>query len=102
MHSEIEKCVVLAMDGEYAGIAGAYSCHLIGDEKFFNFARCVKRLRSLSWRCTRVMVMMIVATLLISGIDTIDKWLSDSIAAGQVIWSRFLFHNSYSANNDVY
>ncbi len=22
------------MDGEYVGIAGAYSCHLIGDEKF--------------------------------------------------------------------
>ncbi len=34
MPGEIEKLVVLAMDGEYAGIAGAYSCHLIGEEKF--------------------------------------------------------------------
>ncbi len=48
MDSEIKKSVVLAMDSEYVGIAGAYSCHLIGDEKFFNFARCVKRLRNLS------------------------------------------------------
>ncbi len=47
MHSDIEKFVVLAMDAEYVGIAEAYSCHLIGDEKFFNFARCVRRLRGL-------------------------------------------------------
>ncbi len=48
MYSEIEKLVVLAMDGEYVGIAGAYSCHLIDDEKFFIFSRLVKRLRGLS------------------------------------------------------
>ena len=36
------------MDVGYADNAGAIICHLIGDEKLFGFARCVKRLRGLS------------------------------------------------------
>jgi hypothetical protein len=31
----MKKCDVFAMNGEYAGIAGANSCHLIGDQHFF-------------------------------------------------------------------
>ncbi len=34
--SVMKKCVVFAMDGEYAGIAGANPCHLIGEEHFFH------------------------------------------------------------------
>ncbi len=30
------------MDVGYADNAGAITCHLIGDEKLFGFARCVK------------------------------------------------------------
>jgi len=48
VHGESEKLVVYAMDGVYAGNAGAIPCHLIGDESFFWFARCVKNLRGLS------------------------------------------------------
>jgi len=36
LDSVMKKCVVFAMDGEYAGIAGANSCHLIGEEHFFH------------------------------------------------------------------
>ena len=48
VHGESEKLVVYAMDGVYAGNAGAIPCHLTGDESFFWFARCVKNLRGLS------------------------------------------------------
>jgi S-adenosylmethionine uptake transporter len=37
------------------------------------------------------MLMMIVAMLLLPGIDAIAKWLSGSVSSGQVTWSRFLF-----------
>ena len=36
------------MDVGYADNAGAITCHLIGDEKLFGFARCVKSSRGLS------------------------------------------------------
>ena len=36
------------MEVGYADNAGAITCHLIGDEKLFGFARCVKSLRGLS------------------------------------------------------
>lgn len=39
----------------------------------------------------RAMIMMIVAMLILPGIDAIAKWLSDSISSGQVTWSRFFF-----------
>jgi hypothetical protein len=42
VHDEIKNTVVIAMDGEYAGNAGAISCHLIGEERVFGFIRCVK------------------------------------------------------------
>ncbi len=32
VHIEIVKLLVLVMDGEYTGFAGAYSCYLIDDE----------------------------------------------------------------------
>ena len=35
VHDEIKNTVVIAMDGEYAGNAGAISCHLIGVERIF-------------------------------------------------------------------
>ncbi|MEM7209258.1 MAG: DMT family transporter [Pseudomonadota bacterium] len=41
------------------------------------------------------MIMMAVAMLVIPGIDAIAKWMSDSIAAGQVTWSRFLFQTLF-------
>jgi S-adenosylmethionine uptake transporter len=39
----------------------------------------------------KAMVMMIVAMLFLPGIDAIAKWLSGSVSAGQVTWSRFFF-----------
>lgn len=46
---------------------------------------------------SKAMVMMIVAMLLLPGIDAIAKWLSDSIGAGQVTWSRFFFQILFMA-----
>jgi len=46
--SVMKKCVVFAMDGEYAGIAGANSCDLIDDKHFFHIARLIKNLCRLS------------------------------------------------------
>jgi S-adenosylmethionine uptake transporter len=37
------------------------------------------------------MTMMVVAMLMLPGIDAIAKWLSTSISSGQVTWSRFFF-----------
>ena len=37
------------------------------------------------------MSLMLVAMLVLPGIDAIAKWLSDSVSAGQIAWSRFLF-----------
>ena len=37
------------------------------------------------------MALMLVAMLILPGIDAIAKWLSDTISAGQVAWCRFLF-----------
>lgn len=37
------------------------------------------------------MTLMLVAMLILPGIDAIAKWLSDSISSGQVAWSRFFF-----------
>ncbi len=37
------------------------------------------------------MVLMLLAMLILPGIDAIAKWLSSGISAGQVAWSRFLF-----------
>jgi S-adenosylmethionine uptake transporter len=45
----------------------------------------------------KAMVMMIVAMLFLPGIDAIAKWLSGSIAAGQVTWSRFFFQILFMA-----
>lgn len=39
----------------------------------------------------KAMVLMIVGMLIIPGIDAIAKWLSGSIPAGQIAWSRLLF-----------
>ena len=36
-------------------------------------------------------MMMILAMLMLPGIDAIAKWLSGSVSSGQVTWSRFLF-----------
>ena len=35
--------------------------------------------------------MMIIAMLMLPGIDAIAKWLSGSVSSGQVTWSRFFF-----------
>jgi hypothetical protein len=43
----MKNTVVIAMDGEYAGKAGALSCHLDGEECVFYLIRCIKTLRSL-------------------------------------------------------
>jgi len=48
LDSVMKKCVVFAMDGEYAGIAGANFCHLIGEEHFFHIARRINSLYRLS------------------------------------------------------
>ncbi|MBC8158138.1 MAG: hypothetical protein H8E94_02280, partial [Alphaproteobacteria bacterium] len=37
------------------------------------------------------MIMLVCAMLVLPGIDAIAKGMSDSIAAGQVAWSRFFF-----------
>ncbi len=37
------------------------------------------------------MTLMIVAMLMLPGMDAIAKWLSGTISAGQVTWSRFFF-----------
>ena len=37
------------------------------------------------------MTLMIIAMLALPGIDAIAKWLSASVSAGQVTWSRFFF-----------
>ena len=37
------------------------------------------------------MLMMIIAMLMLPGIDAIAKWLSGSVSPGQVTWSRFFF-----------
>ena len=39
----------------------------------------------------RAMLMMIIAMLMLPGIDAIAKWLSGSVSPGQVTWSRFFF-----------
>jgi S-adenosylmethionine uptake transporter len=39
----------------------------------------------------RAMAMMIMAMLMLPGIDAIAKWLSGSVSSGQVTWSRFFF-----------
>jgi len=36
-------------------------------------------------------MMMIIAMLMLPGIDAIAKWLSGSVSSGQVTWSRFFF-----------
>lgn len=43
----------------------------------------------------RAMLLMIAATLLLPSIDAIAKYLSASIGAGQVTWSRFLFQSLF-------
>ena len=53
VHGEYEKLMVTYMDVGYADNAGAITCHLIGDERFFRFPsdaapRCVKSLYILS------------------------------------------------------
>ena len=40
---------------------------------------------------SKAMTMMIVAMLILPGIDAIAKWLSTSISSGQVTWARFFF-----------
>ncbi len=39
----------------------------------------------------RAMSMMIVAMLLLPGMDAIAKWLVGAISPGQIVWSRFFF-----------
>ncbi|MCH9671568.1 MAG: EamA family transporter [Gammaproteobacteria bacterium] len=39
------------------------------------------------------MLLMIIAMLIVPGIDGIAKWVSDSLSAGQVTWSRFVFQS---------
>lgn len=39
----------------------------------------------------RAMAMMIVAMLMLPGIDAIAKWLSGAVSSGQITWSRFFF-----------
>ena len=41
--------------------------------------------------------MMIAAMLFLPGMDAIAKWLSGSVAAGQVTWSRFFFQIIFMA-----
>ena len=47
-HGEFEKLMVTYRDVGNAENAGAVFGHLIGDESFFKFSRCVKRLCILS------------------------------------------------------
>lgn len=39
----------------------------------------------------KAMLLMLVAMLVVPGMDAIAKWLSTSISAGQVVWCRFVF-----------
>ncbi len=39
----------------------------------------------------KAMTMMVVAMLMLPGLDAIAKWLSGSISSGQITWSRFFF-----------
>ena len=41
------------------------------------------------------MALMVVAMLMLPGIDAIAKWLSASVPSGQVAWSRFLFQTIF-------
>ena len=41
------------------------------------------------------MLLMIAAVLLLPGIDAIAKYLSSSVSAGQVTWSRFVFQSLF-------
>ncbi len=43
----------------------------------------------------RAIGLMIMAMLILPGIDAIAKWLSSSISAGQVAWCRFLFQTLF-------
>ena len=45
----------------------------------------------------RAMAMMIVAMLMLPGIDAIAKWLSGAVSSGQVTWSRFFFQVIFMA-----
>ncbi|NKB76001.1 MAG: hypothetical protein GKR96_02895 [Gammaproteobacteria bacterium] len=45
----------------------------------------------------QAMLLVIVAMLLLPGIDAIAKWLSGSVSAGQVAWSRFAFQIAFMA-----
>ena len=42
-------------------------------------------------RPVMAMTLMLVAMLILPGIDAIAKWLSGAIPSGQIAWSRFLF-----------
>jgi len=42
-------------------------------------------------RHQQAMLLMVAAMALLPGIDAIAKWLSESIASGQVAWSRMMF-----------
>jgi len=44
---------------------------------------------------SRAIGLMIMAMLMLPGIDAIAKWLSGSISAGQVTWCRFLFQTLF-------
>ncbi len=41
------------------------------------------------------MLLMVLATLILPGIDAIAKWLADTIPPGQIAWSRFLFQTLF-------
>ena len=43
------------------------------------------------------MLMVIVAMLVLPGIDAIAKWLSGSVSSGQITWSRFFFQTLFMA-----
>lgn len=45
----------------------------------------------------RAMLLMIAAMLLLPGIDAIAKYLSTTVSAGQVTWSRFAFQSLFMA-----
>lgn len=41
------------------------------------------------------MLLMVSAMLILPSIDAIAKWLADSISAGQITWSRFVFQSLF-------
>ena len=43
----------------------------------------------------QAMALMILAMLIVPGMDAIAKWLSSSISAGQFVWCRFLFQTMF-------